>query len=79
MRRFNHMDDIMPYSDDVPVAVNLCLVPLEEAAADPEYEKVQKRCELVGLALGTFSSIQLDARRRGRARFDVCYLYSWRF
>jgi D-alanine-D-alanine ligase len=73
VRRLNHVDDIMPYSGDVPVTANSCLVPLEEAAADPEYEKVQKRCELIGQALGTFATIRLDARRRGRAKSGLCY------
>jgi hypothetical protein len=71
VRRFHHTDGIMPYIGRVPPATNSRLVPLEEAAADPEYEKVQRLCELVGQALGTFTTIRLDARRRGQAKFGT--------
>lgn len=73
VRRFDHTDGIMPYSGGIPVTVNSCLVPLEEASADPEYEKVQRRCELVGQALGTLATIRIDARRRGQAKFGACF------
>ncbi|KAI0293801.1 hypothetical protein BC826DRAFT_1014309 [Russula brevipes] len=69
VRRFHHADGIMPYIGRVPPATNSRLVPLEEAAADPEYRKVQRLCELVGQSLGTFTTIRLDARRRGQAKF----------
>ena len=72
VRRFNHTDGIMPYSGGVPVTENSCLVPLEEAACDLEYEKIKKRCELVGQALDTLAIIRLDARRRGQAKFGTC-------
>jgi hypothetical protein len=66
VRRFDHADGVMPYSGLVHAAMNSRLVPLEEAGADPEYEKIQKRCELAGQALGTLATIRLDARRRGQ-------------
>ena len=66
VRRFDHTNGIMPYSGNVPAAANSCLIPSEEAAADQEYEKIQRRCELAGQALGTFATIRLDARRRGQ-------------
>jgi hypothetical protein len=72
VRRFNHTDGIMPYSGGVPVTENSCLVPLEEAASDLEYEKIKKRCELIGQALDTLATIRLDARRRGQAKFGTC-------
>jgi hypothetical protein len=68
VRRFDHVDGVMPYSGGIPVAANSRVVPLEEAAADPEYEKIQKRCELAGQALGTLATIRLDARRRGQTK-----------
>ncbi|EIN14576.1 hypothetical protein PUNSTDRAFT_96537 [Punctularia strigosozonata HHB-11173 SS5] len=66
VRRFDHTDGIMPYSGGVPVTANSTLVPLEEASVDPEYARLQKRCELVGQALGTLATIRIDARRRGQ-------------
>ena len=72
VRRFNHVDGIMPYNGSVLVTKNSCLLPLEEVASDPEYEKIKKRCELVGQALNTFATIRLDARRRGQAKFGTC-------
>jgi D-alanine-D-alanine ligase len=72
VRRFDHMDGIMPYSGNVPTAANSCLVPLEEVAADREYERIQKRCELAGQAFGALATIRLDARRRGRTKSGMC-------
>jgi D-alanine-D-alanine ligase len=66
VRRFDHTSGIMPYSGGVPVTTNSALVPLDEAAADPEYDRLLKRCELVGQALGTLATIRIDARRRGK-------------
>lgn len=77
VRRFDHADGVMPYSGIVPATMNSRLVPLEEARADPEYEKIQKRCELAGQALGTLAIIRLDARRRGQTKSGMrpCVLF----
>jgi len=77
VRRFGHAEGIMPYSGEIPAAANSCLVPSEEAAAaDIEYEKIMRRCELATQALGTLATIRLDARRRGRAKFGTCFCVS---
>jgi len=73
VRRFDHTDGIMPYSGNIPAAANSCHIPLEEAAADREYEKIQRRCELAGQALGTLATIRLDARRCGRTNWGLYF------
>jgi hypothetical protein len=73
VRRFDHAEGVMPYSGNVPAAENSCVVPLKEAAADREYEKIQRRCELAGQSLGTLATIRLDARRRGQTNSGLYF------
>jgi hypothetical protein len=73
VRRFDHTGGIMPYAGKIPAATNSYLVPLEEAATDREYEKIQRRCELAGQALGALATIRVDARRRGQTKLGLCF------
>ena len=60
VRRCDHADGVMPYDGSVLSVANSCVVSLEEAAAEPEYEKIQKRCDHAGQALGTLATLRLD-------------------
>lgn len=75
--RYNHSDDVAPYSGKVAVTSNSRVVTAEEYAGDDAYEKIAKECEAAGKLLGTTAPIRIDIRRVSKkkgskfAMFDV--------
>jgi hypothetical protein len=61
--RFNHIDDVAPYSGVIAVARNSRPLSWKEANLNPTYVQAARDCEKVAKLLKTSSPIRIDIRR----------------
>ncbi|KAF2448619.1 glutathione synthetase ATP-binding domain-like protein [Karstenula rhodostoma CBS 690.94] len=77
VERFNHIDDIAPYSGAVAVMENSRVVTREEHERDLTYIDIQQQCMEVARELQVTAPIRIDVRRISKAKsspfamFDV--------
>ena len=63
VERFDHEQDIAPYSGRTAVTANSCLVPATETRQDRNYRVLKAHCLAAAQFLGVTAPIRIDARR----------------